>query len=304
MRRFRIGVVCVLGWICFGAGSASAQPVFAEVGEAQQRNMSVAESGALARIRNDAATRSVTVVRVDRNVLRNQPDALVSLNLRANLNLNARALSVEPMEGERFVWTGEIAANQGFGSALPAGNATIVINGANATGTIQTPDGKLFKLQPIGGGSNALIEVDRSALPPDHEPGPAPAARPRSQNDRAGPASRDAAVEGPPVIDLVVAYTTNAKVAAGDIDSLIDLAIAETNQSFVKSGVAASMRLVHKVEYDYSDATLPDETCRRSRLEMRLQKDGGRFWRIGRRADGLHTRSPRSVRRRCRGPDR
>jgi Metallo-peptidase family M12 len=72
---------------------------------------------------------------------------------------------------------------------------------------------------------------------------------PRAQ--RVPPRHRGA--DGPPVIDLIVAYTTNAKTWSGDIDSLIALAIADTNQSFVNSGISASLRLVHTVEYAYDD---------------------------------------------------
>jgi hypothetical protein len=264
MKRHQFAATCLAGWtICcaWGAPATAQAPVFSEVEPGQARSLSANSTNTLARIQRDRSTRSVTIVRVDRDMLRTGRDVSVQLNLRANLNLNARPLAVETTSGERFSWTGEIAPNADAPNPLPPGKATIVINGANATGTIQTPDGKLFKLQPIGDGTNALIEVDRSGMPPDHQPGPPLTPRPKTQNeDRPPSAARDAIAGGPAVMDIVVAYTKRAKEAT-DIDSLIDLAVIETNQAFVNSQVAASVRVTHKIEYDYADNSRPDETC-------------------------------------------
>jgi hypothetical protein len=253
--RYAIRLASMMVWTAVSA-PAWAQSVFTEVESARNLDAFPARSAAIDRIKSDRATRSMSIVRIDADLLRGSVNRSVELNVRSNLKLDAHAQAVEPLNEGRFVWKGEIS-----GGSLPDGTATIVINGGNATGTIQAPDGRLFRLQPVGGGENALIEVDQVKLPPDHSPGAPPPVRPKSEIRLAPPQALEDTRRAPPVIDLVVAYTKNAKAAAVDIDSLIDLAIAETNQSFVNSGISASVRLAGTVEYDYSDATRSDETC-------------------------------------------
>ena len=232
---------------------AGAQSVFSEAPETPGSKALLARSANLSEIKADKAARHVSVVRVDGALLRKARGRRVELDVGSSLKLAARTKSIQELDGGRFIWRGEIVSDRKGGrvKASPGGTATIVINGDNATGTIDAPDGRLFRLQPIGGGQNALVEIDVSALPPADGPDemPLPAARPKSAT---APPRRRAA-DGPPIIDVIVAYTTNAKTWSGDIDSLIALAIADTNQSFVNSGISASLRLVHTVEYAYDD---------------------------------------------------
>lgn len=58
----------------------------------------------------------------------------------------------------------------------------------------------------------------------------------------------------PPTIDILVAYTPSAQAAAGDINGLINLAIAETNGSFTNSNVWAQVRLVGTVPVSYNES--------------------------------------------------
>ena len=249
-RRLAAGFAALT--LTIGASApATAQALFSDVSEARAADVSPSQSAAIQRIMSSAATRSLSIVRVDGALLRGATaNQSIEINIDLAVKLNATSKKSRSLNEGRFVWKGEIS-----GDALPNGSATIVMNGDNATGTIQTPDGRLYRLQPIGDGRNALIEVDRSKVPPDHEPGAPPMPRQKSQIETApGGRAADVAPDTPPVIDLVVAYTTNAMNAHGDILSLIDLAIAETNESFANSGISASVRLVHTVEYSYSEA--------------------------------------------------
>jgi hypothetical protein len=56
-----------------------------------------------------------------------------------------------------------------------------------------------------------------------------------------------------PVIDVLVAYTDDAESAAGDIEALIDLSIAETNASFMNSGIWARVRLAGTMSVHYNE---------------------------------------------------
>lgn len=52
----------------------------------------------------------------------------------------------------------------------------------------------------------------------------------------------------------MVGYTPSAAAASGDIASLINLAIAETNTSFTLSGVNAQVRLVGTMQVSYTES--------------------------------------------------
>ena len=58
----------------------------------------------------------------------------------------------------------------------------------------------------------------------------------------------------PPTIDVLVAYTPSAQAAAGDIGSLISLAITEANDSFTNSNVWAQLRLVGTMPVTYNES--------------------------------------------------
>ena len=58
-----------------------------------------------------------------------------------------------------------------------------------------------------------------------------------------------------PRIDVLVAYTASAQAAAGDINGLINLAVAETNDSFTNSGVKAQLHLVGTMPVTYNDSS-------------------------------------------------
>ncbi|MFA7585650.1 MAG: M12 family metallo-peptidase, partial [Novosphingobium sp.] len=57
----------------------------------------------------------------------------------------------------------------------------------------------------------------------------------------------------PPTINVLVAYTPAAATQSGDITGLINLAIAETNGSFVNSNVWSRVRLAGTVAVSYSE---------------------------------------------------
>ncbi len=57
-----------------------------------------------------------------------------------------------------------------------------------------------------------------------------------------------------PAIDVLVVYTNSARNVFGDIDSLIELAVAETNDSFTNSNVRARVRLVGSEQITYNES--------------------------------------------------
>jgi hypothetical protein len=56
------------------------------------------------------------------------------------------------------------------------------------------------------------------------------------------------------VIRVMVNYTAAAAAAAGNISSLIDLAVAETNQGYTNSGVTITLQLASKSQVTYTES--------------------------------------------------
>src|SRR5262249_19534642 len=137
---------------------AAAQPVLSEVPETPAFRALLDRSANFTGIKADKANRHVSVVRVDGTLLRNARGRRVELNVGSSLKLAARTKSIQELGDGRFVWTGEVRSNRKDGQrkSSPSGITVIVVNGDNATGSIHTPDGKFFRLQPIGERQNAL----------------------------------------------------------------------------------------------------------------------------------------------------
>jgi hypothetical protein len=145
--------------------------------------------------------------------------------------------------------------------------------GGRLAGTINY-NGHTYVVKYMGGQMHAVVEFAPDKLPPEH--GPARKDKMRKMNMRADPLVRQgdasvmkpAAAAAPPMkmkpadfatapedvtITLIVAYTKNAANNYFDIEKdLIDVAIAEANQSFRASGIDnVRLQVVHAYETDY-----------------------------------------------------
>ncbi|MCP5047648.1 MAG: hypothetical protein GY940_10785, partial [bacterium] len=70
--------------------------------------------------------------------------------------------------------------------------------------------------------------------------------------------SIDMAADDGSTIDLLVVYTDGARSNAGGTSSIeaeIDLAISETNQGYLNSGVNHRVNLVHTAEVNYTESS-------------------------------------------------
>ncbi len=211
------------------------------------------EDPALARLRKEYAAGAISVVQFNAATLTSATaGAARTLNVAPSVTLQSVTREVSAPEEGRVTWTGDIAA----GGSLPAGNATIVVEGTKATGTISAPDGRRYQVRPLDNGGTAIIQMDFGKLPPEEPqgggnhvaPGPQPSA------DATPAAAPGAAVlAATPTVDLLVAYTPAAATASGGIDSLITLATQETNQGFVNSKVRARVRVAGKMSVNLTE---------------------------------------------------
>ncbi|MBC8370270.1 MAG: hypothetical protein H8E25_09735 [Planctomycetes bacterium] len=175
-------------------------------------------------------------VAVDLDVLRHQ-HAVIDLNVFANINLSAQFVALETSPTGGDLWRGKLIGH---------GDSTVLFafRGDTVMGTIRYED-KMIQLEYAGNDVHRLLLVDQSKLP-------------RCGNDLSHSikTKADAVANsraGNPEITVMVVYTTEAKNSVGgspQMENKIDIAITETNDSFVDSGLG------HQVELVYYDETI------------------------------------------------
>lgn len=190
--------------------------------------------------------------------------------------------SIDVPSDDRYVWAGDVFYQS---SEHPIGSATFVQNNdGETTGNIDV-EGVFFQIHPLSAsGMHALVEFDREEID-RHD-----AAKSKNGNPNLYGVGRETKSNNtintessiPPTLDdslkiesrnllqtehesittcalryirALVLYTPNA-ATYGNIDNIIDLAIAETNQAYTNSNIT-NLRLVlqHKQEYDFIEGT-------------------------------------------------
>jgi hypothetical protein len=125
----------------------------------------------------------------------------------------------------------------------PLNSVMIVRNGNKLTGTIRA-GGKLYSLKPLASGGHVIAEIDEARMPPDHPLDAAlVAAGAGAQETAADVAVADVAADGNTVVRVMVVITQASADAIGDVGGFVNLAIAESNQGFVNSGVFVKYQL-------------------------------------------------------------
>ena len=147
----------------------------------------------------------------------------------------------------------------------PFGTMALAVNGPVVAGTVRTV-AATWRIRSVGAGLHVIRQVDLSTLLPEGEPlvRPAPGAGAAPSRDR-GPAPVDAGINASAapgsddgsVIDLMVFHTPAARAREGgqaEIEALVDLLVAETNQAYEESGVIQRLHLVRQEEVAYVES--------------------------------------------------
>ncbi len=139
-----------------------------------------------------------------------------------------------------------------------AGELVLVVQGGVVAGSLRG-GGMLYQIRPAGkGGVHEIQEVDSALIPPDGEPLVAEDGDANSAAADVVEADPVAAADDGTKIDVLVAYTSTARAAAGSTAAmlaLINLGITETNQAYANSGVIQRVRLVRTVEIAYTESS-------------------------------------------------
>ena len=184
---------------------------------------------------------------------------LLNLFEDQNLILNLERVENTSPDGSTISWFGRI-------EGVPGSEVILVNSDDVMSGNITLPNGRFFQIRFVTKGVHAIREIDQSAFPPEAEPRtievPTPAPQdqdaPRKTDpDTSGDISSDPD-EISNIIDVMVVYTPAARTAAGGttaMNTLIDLAVTETNQGYANSSITQRINLVHRAEVAYTETS-------------------------------------------------
>lgn len=207
------------------------------------------------------STRSLQLVEVRKDALR-EKTASLTLNLGPGLELRAHRVDSYRNPSGSMVWSGVIENPDGLKTSFSpdsvqfdaVNSALMVRNGDKITGNVHF-NGQLYQIRPLKSGGHAIVEVEESALPPDHPVGYNPPVVPMAvRQEKAKPKPP----RGPQksTINVQVYYTPFVDEKAADIDSMIELAVAESNEGYANSGVLINLVLVHKAMTQYGEGDI------------------------------------------------
>ncbi len=145
-------------------------------------------------------------------------------------------------DGKTVVWSGTLEQTR-------RGQVILAVNGKIVSGTITTGEGAVYQIRHAAGTLHWVEEMDFTQLPPEAEP--IPVFTPEATR------APEAVADDGSLIDVMVVYTPSARQAAGgttQMNNLISVGVAETNQGYANSGVIQRIRLVHAREINYTES--------------------------------------------------
>lgn len=189
----------------------------------------------------------------------------VRLSVAPGVDVVAMGERVEARAANDVSWAGPLREGHGW--------VQMVLSGGDVTATV-TVGQKQYSVEPLGNGLHAVSLIDQSKFPPEHSPDnptgvldPAPPADflsamfARGGSGGGGETGGETTVGGETggitalsTQNVLVVYTASAASAAGNIAAKIQLAVDETNQSYVNSGVSINMVRVHTAQVTYTEA--------------------------------------------------
>lgn len=172
----------------------------------------------------------------------------LELSLAEQKKLTAHKSQAFRREGDTMVWYGSLSE---AGQTAPAtgtleaamNGIVLVISNGRASGTLRW-NGQ-YRLLPANDGY-VLEEVDGAKLPPDHAPDDAPMAPASQPISKPLPHDPNHAT-----VRVLIVGSKNAADAHEDLPALARLAIEESNQTYLNSGINMSLELADFRQLDY-----------------------------------------------------
>lgn len=213
---------------------------------------------AFQQIAKDPGTASAQIVLANAAAVDLDSDKLVlPMDIGGAVDLTAvRSQSYRSEDGS-LVWIGSIVETNSLSTrplpsditSDPFNSVVLVRDGNMITGNIRV-HGQLYAVRPLFDGRHAVIEVDEALMPADHDE-----VAYREMFEAAGKTalSPSKAVEANTIVRVLVNYTSAAAGGSPSISSLINLAIAESNQGYTNSAVTVTLQLAGSSQVSYSE---------------------------------------------------
>jgi hypothetical protein len=173
--------------------------------------------------------------------------AAVRLPVAPGVQIVAVGERVTPRSADDISWAGPVRGTEGWVQMVFAdGGVTATVRVGNTT----------YGIEPLGGGLHAISRIDQSGYPSEHTAdNPSGALADRGGVQTSGTTSDGTVgIAALTQVNVLVVYTASAAAATSNISSLIQLAVDETNQSYVNSGVNINMVRVHTAQVTYNEA--------------------------------------------------
>jgi hypothetical protein len=236
------------------SASAVAQENFLTMVPEQALNN--AQQNLLATIRGRSSTAEVNLARIASAPGRALgKGSVVRLGIAPGLQVVAAGEQVTERGASDISWAGPLRGGDGWVQmVLSDGGVNATVRVGNTT----------YSIEPLGEGLHAVSKLDLAGFPADH-----PADHPSGtlsdaitnatdayRASKGGkPGSGEAGALANTTINVMVVYTPSAASATSNISSLIQLAVDETNQGYVNSGVNITMNRVYTGQVTYTEGT-------------------------------------------------
>ena len=248
MRAVGMALVLALAAVSAQAGDA----LFSPMDLRSIHGSSLSLDTSFQALLDDPSTASLQLVRANPDVL-HERTATLTLSLGQGLDVKARRVDSYRANTGSLIWSGVIEDPASVivpftAEAIqfdPIHSVMLVKNGDKITGNVHFA-GEWYKIRPLKTGGHAIVAADPSAMPPDH-----PAEYADLKTVKMPPTIT---AQADTVIRVMVHYTSSAASASGDINGLIDLAVAESNQGYTNSGVLIDLILAHKSQVTYTQS--------------------------------------------------
>jgi hypothetical protein len=251
MRALGIAVVPAL--VAMSAHAAG-NDLFSPLDKMSVHGSSVSLDPSFQALADSPATATLQLVHANAGAVTLGAETL-RLNLGQGLDVVAHRLDSKLTKDGHVIWSGIILDSW---SAIvpfradkaefdPANSVLLVRDGDTITGNVHV-NAEWYKIRPLKTGAHAIVLVDPGTMPPDH-----PAADYARLPVIKMPV-KPLQVQADTPIRVMVHYTPSAASASGNISSLIDLAVAESNQGYTNSGVLIDLFLATKAQVSYTES--------------------------------------------------
>ena len=204
----------------------------------KNKDLTPEQEARLAQIKSQPTSADTRLVTIRTELLTPSPLSLM-VNVGPNRKFQLLTTETRPQEAG-LTWIGKPLA--------PSDSAVLINNNGNVTGTVRTGN-ELYAVRPLGGGLHVVVRQDQNKFPPEHPPEFEPLEK-EAPKEFARLNTADES-DAPKVLRVLVAYTPRVAAAFIDVDSFINLAIAETNHSYTNSliNIRAELAYAHRVNY-------------------------------------------------------